>query len=130
LLRDGRLIPLLDPTIDTLSDEEHPDVVSPGDVATAYDVVGLLSTEIGSSSYTIYDGTSLEVQWSGGFEPGALTPADEESLSDCEACYVLEELDGLQRIRISASAGTVEAGGLRLTSAGSRRIRWDLYLVP
>ena len=42
LLRAGYLVPLLDPTIDTLSTEDDPDIVSADDVADVYDVVGLL----------------------------------------------------------------------------------------
>ncbi len=131
LLRDGRLIPLLDPTIDTLSEEENPEVVGPTDVAEVYDVVGLLSTDIGGASYTVYDDTSLTVAWTGDFAPGDLTlVGDESELSSCTACYLVEEHDGVSRVRISANEGTVQAGGLTLTSNGERRIRWDLYLVP
>ena len=56
LLVDGTLLPLLDPTIDTLADETNPDVVGPGDVADVYDVVGMISKSTGAAQFTLADG--------------------------------------------------------------------------
>jgi hypothetical protein len=124
-LREGYLEPLLDPTIDTLDDgATAPTVVGPAKVAAVYDVVGLVGASRGAS-LTLYDGTKLEINWQGGFAPPALPlAATEADLSTCAACY---RQDG-QRVRISAQ-GAVSAGGLSLSATGTRRIRWDLYLV-
>jgi len=130
LLRAGYLVPLLDPTIDTLGEESSPDIVSAGDVADVYDVVGLLVAGQ-TASFTVHDGSALAAAWSGGFAPGTLLEvASESELATCTGCYQRTQLaPNLERVRVSASSGQVAAGGLTLTAATSRRIRWDLYLV-
>lgn len=129
-LRDGHLVPLLDPSIDTLAEEDLPDVIGPRDVAGVYDVVGLVSKEAGRAAFTLWDGGALEVSFRGGLAPPALpAAADEGELAACAGCYLVEPLaGGLTRVRISAS-GDVGAGGLALRARVERRVRWDLYLV-
>ena len=131
LLRDGYLVPMLDPAIDTLTDEDNFEVVGPADVADVYDVVGLLSVASGQASFALWDGGRLTVTWQGGFQaPDLEQAASEEELIDCAGCWSRQELDGgLSRVRISARAGAVSAGGLELTAEVDRRVRWDLYLV-
>ena len=132
-LRDGYLVPLLDPTIDTLATEDHPDVVGPDDVADVYDVVGLLSASVGSASFVFADGGRLDAELSGELAAPSLTEASTvEELADCsDGCFLLEELSsGLNRLRVTHDGDAVTAGGLSLSSEGvGRRIRWDLYLV-
>lgn len=133
LLRAGHLVPLLDATIDTLAEESRDDVVGPGDVADVYDVVGLLAPAAAQATFTLWDGGTLEARLEGAFAPPAGLPeaADEAELLTCAGCWRLDALaGGLARVRISAPAGTVAAGGLTLTSAAGRRIRWELYLAP
>jgi alpha-glucosidase (family GH31 glycosyl hydrolase) len=118
LLRDGYLIPMLDPTIDTLSDESHPEVVGPTDVATVYDVVGLVSLRSGAAHFVVHDGSRFDVSYSG----QVAAPAN----------GTLEELgSGLRRLRVSVEAGAsaVSAGGLRLLAESKRRTRWDIYVA-
>jgi len=124
-LREGQLVPLLDPTIDTLADgATDPKVIGPARVAGVYDVVGLVGASRGAS-FTIYDGTKLDVAWQGSLVPPSLpAAASEADLATCAACF---RVDG-QRVRISAT-GNVTAGGLSLSATSTRRIRWDLYLV-
>jgi alpha-glucosidase (family GH31 glycosyl hydrolase) len=124
-LREGQIVPLLDPAIDTLLDTAtDPSVVGPAKVADVYDVVGLMGASRGAT-FTLYDGSRLDVTWQGGFVPPALPlAATEAELATCAACY---RVDG-QRVRISAQ-GAVTAGGLALSSTSARRIRWDLVLV-
>ena len=130
-LRDGYLVPLLDPTIDTLDDGDHPGVVGPRDVADVYDVVGLVSTTTGGATFTLWDGGTLGVTWRGGLAAGTLTPAAAAAdLATCDGCYLSEDLaSGLQRLRLSSSEAAVTAGGLEVQAAVVRRVRWDLYLV-
>ncbi len=127
--RDGNLLPLLDPSIDTLVDGTHPGVVGPADVATVYDVIGFVSTKTGQAGFQLGDGSTLGVTWSGGFDGSALTAAtDESTLASCDGCWLSQDLgNGVTRLRLSSSTD-VTAGGLALHSASSRRIRWDLYL--
>ncbi len=132
-LRDGYLLPLLDPSIDTLSTEDHPDVVGPGDVAHVYDVVGLLSSEVGTASFLFADGGRLDATLSGDLgDPSLTEAASEEELRDCaDGCFLREELSSeLTRLRITHDGDELSAGGLTLTNEGvERTIRWDLYLV-
>ncbi|MBN2492986.1 MAG: glycoside hydrolase family 31 protein [Deltaproteobacteria bacterium] len=132
LLRDGHLIAMLDPSIDTLSEESRPEIVGPADVDDVYDVVGLVSTATGAAQLAIYDGTQLELHWDGTLrEPALPEAASEQELADCDGCYLIETLsERLGRLRVSAAAGTLSAGGLVLEASGERRIRWDLYLAP
>lgn len=131
LLRDGFLVPMLDPNIETLIDGVHPGVLGPSDVPQVYDVVGLLSTDTGKASFTFWDGETLRATWSGGFSPPAFGQAiSETDLATCGQCWSATTLEpGLTRVRISSSSPDVTAGGLRLESMVSRKIRWDLYLV-
>ncbi len=134
LLRAGRLVPLLDPTIDTLAEEDHPEVVGPGDVADVYDVVGLLEAGGEPAVFTLWDGERLEARWDGGWSPpaGLAAAADEAELATCVGCYRADEAGaGLRRVRISlaAGAGPVAAGGLTLMADSARRLRWDLHLA-
>ncbi|MEM9189601.1 MAG: TIM-barrel domain-containing protein [Myxococcota bacterium] len=130
-LRDGHLIPLLDPTIDTLAEETNADVIGRADVADVYDVVGFVSTATGEASFTLAGGEVLQARWTGGFQaPTGTETADEAELSTCtELCFLVEDLaSGVRRVRISSPSGAATAGGLALESAAGRRIRWDLFL--
>jgi alpha-glucosidase (family GH31 glycosyl hydrolase) len=133
LLRDGRLVPLLDPTIDTLAEEDDPDVVGPADVADVYDVVGLVSTAAGEARFALWDGGVLDATWTGAFAApaGHAAAASEDDLSTCDRCWRRDDLGGgLARARITTRDATVAAGGLALAATDvGRRIRWDLYLV-
>ena len=138
LLRDGGLIPLLDPTIDTLAEETNAEVVGPGDVDAVYDVIGFVSAETGSAAFTLSDGAELAAALSGAFAAPAYPEAGDEAdldpgspiLVPCSSCWLADDLGGgLRRVRISTSEPTVVAGGLALASGSDRRIRWDLFLV-
>lgn len=140
LLRDGFLVPLLDPRIDTLDEGDHSaapagiDVIGPKEVADVYDVVGLLSPATGRATFTLADGGRLEasLSGSGSVDLAALRAArDEAELALCTGCYLDTPLaDGLRRLRISLAAGTTRLGGLSLSAQTDRRVRWDLYLAP
>ena len=137
-MRDGYLVPLLDPRIDTLDEGDHAaapagiDVVGPKEVADVYDVVGLLSLRTGRAASPLADGGRLEASLSGTIDLSALRPArDEAELARCTDCYLDQPLaDGLRRLRVSLAAGTTRLGGLSLWAQTDRRIRWDLYLAP
>ncbi len=133
-LREGQLVPLLDPTIDTLAEENDPIIIGPADVATVYDVVGLLTPSAGHAAFALSDGGKLAATWSGAFQPPSSPQAvSEAELGTCAACWLMDSLpallpDRVIRVRVSAS-GDVTAGGLALSAQSARRIRWDLYLV-
>lgn len=137
LLRDGYLVPLLDPRVDTLDDSDHSgaptglDVTGPKDIADVYDVVGLLSLRTGRAAFTLADGGRLEATFTGSVDLQALRAAhDEADLARCTDCYLDTQLaGGLRRLRVSLAPGSTRLGGLVLSSQTGRRIRWDLYLV-
>ena len=131
LLRDGFLIPMLDPGIETLIDGDRPDILGPSDVSDVYDVVGLLSTDKGEAAFTFTDGGMLRATWAGGFsDPTFAMAFSETDLTTCDQCWLREDLsDGLSRVRVTSSASEVAAGGLNLVSYVNRKLRWDLYLV-
>jgi alpha-glucosidase len=116
LLVDGSLIPMLDPTIDTLAPETSPTVIGPTDVADVYDVVGALSRATGSATFALADGGTLAAHYDG-------------SPIACTGCTVTPIGPRVQRVQIQAT-GDVAAGGLTLHAMGvSRRLRWDVYLI-
>jgi alpha-D-xyloside xylohydrolase len=129
LLRENRLLPLLDASIETLSEEHAPDIVGPSDVADVYDVVGLM-TAGGAARFRLWDGEGFEARLSGPIAPPATftLASDASELARCDGCYRLERLaDGLVRFRASARSPSIEAGGLALSGQSRRRIRWDIY---
>jgi alpha-D-xyloside xylohydrolase len=126
LLRDGYIVPLLDPTIDTLAEESNPEVVGRSDVIHVYDAVGLMSTSTGAASFTLWNGTNLGATWSGGFGPpsGFTEAGSEDELSTCTDCYLTEDLgSGLTRVRITSEAWSITAGGLELSHDTIRTLR-------
>lgn len=140
LLRDGHLVPLLDPRIDTLDDGDHSgapagvDVTGPKEVADVYDVVGLLSLRTGHASFVLADGAKLAAELTGRVDLTKLrTARGEADLASCGDCYLdAPPSSGARRLRISLASGSGTFGGLSLSALSlktSRRIRWDLYLV-
>jgi alpha-glucosidase (family GH31 glycosyl hydrolase) len=116
LLVDGQLVPMLDPTIDTLAEETSPDVVGPTDVADVYDVTGVISAARGTATFTLAGGATLTAHYDG-------------SAVACNACTVTQLGERVQRVRVETTAD-LAAGGLSVSSTGvTRRLRWDLYLV-
>ena len=116
LLVDGALVPMLDPSIDTLSPESSPTVIGPTDVADVYDVAGAISRATRRATFALADGGTLEASYDG------LPIA-------CTGCTVTRVGPRVQRVQLEATAD-VAAGGLSLRSAGvTRRLRWDVYII-
>jgi alpha-glucosidase (family GH31 glycosyl hydrolase) len=116
LLVDGGLIPMLDPSIDTLAVETSSTVIGPTDVADVYDVVGAISRATGRATFTLAGGGTLEADYNG------LAIA-------CTGCTVTPLGPRVQRVQVSASAD-VSAGGLMLHASGiARTLRWDIYVI-
>ena len=116
LLVDGTLIPMLDPTIDTLAVETNPTVIGPTDVAEVYDVVGTISKASKDATFTLAGGGTLAAHYDG----GALA---------CTGCTVTRIGPRVQRLQVQATAD-VAAGGLALHATGvTRTLRWDVYVI-
>ena len=124
LLRADQLVPMLDPSIETLSEESDPTIVGPTDVADVYDVVGLVAAHARF-------GASFAVTRAGAFAaPAGFTEAaDEAALAACARCFRTDAGAGFTRLRLSTT-GTddVVAGGITLTQKARPRTRWDLFL--
>jgi alpha-glucosidase (family GH31 glycosyl hydrolase) len=132
LLRDGQLVPLLDPSVQTLDPGPHPGVIGPNEVADVYDVVGFISTATGGARFTLADGSVLRASWNGFFAApdGVAAAVSEAELATCDRCWLSALLPTrVRRVRVSAPAGDVSAAGLTLHADGTRRIRWDLFLA-
>jgi len=115
LLVDGQLVPMLDPTIDTLAPETNAGVVGPSDVAGVYDVTGVISAATGLASFTLAGGATLAASYAGG-------------LAACTGCTITQVSARVQRIQVTGS--DVTAGGLHLTQTNvARTLRWDLYVI-
>jgi alpha-glucosidase len=112
MLVDGQLVPMLDPTIDTLAPESDPNIVGPDDVAGVYDVVGALSAAAGHASFTLADGTTLDATYTGG-------------LTSCTGCTVTRLGPRVQRVQVTGPV----TGALTTATTSARQIRWDLYLI-
>jgi hypothetical protein len=130
-LRANHLIPMLDPTIDTLAAEDHPEVVGPGDVADVYDVVGLLEGP-GTAEFTLWTGSTFSARRTTAEDsPGLVAVNDASEWATCNGCFWVEDLEnGLRRLHISSAESTVTVAGIQLTNDTGRRLRWDLYLSP
>lgn len=116
LLVDGALVPMLDPSIDTLAPETSATVVGPTDVADVYDVVGVLSRAQADATFTLADGGTLAAHYDG----APIT---------CAGCTVTPLGPRVQRVQVEAT-DDVTAGGLTLHPTNvTRRLRWDLYIV-
>lgn len=129
-LRDGYLVPMLDPVIDTLAIETSMKVMGPTDVNRVYDVTGFFADSTGTT-FTLYDGERLGVAISGPLITKALGAAsDAVAFENCKSvCWMGESLDGGKVYRLKVNAeGNLKLGGLELLSDVKRRIRWDLYL--
>ncbi|MEZ4229838.1 MAG: glycoside hydrolase family 31 protein [Polyangiaceae bacterium] len=128
---ENTILPLLDPSIDTLAPAEDASVVTPADVADRLDVVVVLSPG-GTASFTLADGTLLEAsRVDSDAGSGGLSEVGEGEISDCAACYVTSSEGEVQRLRANselAKESELDVGDVKLKVTGSvaRRIRWDI----
>jgi hypothetical protein len=99
-----------------LAPESSATIVGPSDVADVYDVVGMISTATGAARFTLADGGTLAATYNG-------------NLAACATCALTRLGPRLQRLQVEATAA-IDAGGLHISSSAvSRRLRWDLYIV-
>ena len=129
LLRSGRIVPLLDASIETLAPENAPNVVGPGDVADVYDLVALM-TDGEQAERELWDGDRFTAVLRGQLAaPAGYLEVAPEALASCENCYRLEVLEGgVTRLRVNGHESRLRAGGLSLSAQSRRRARWDIYV--
>ncbi|NOU27788.1 MAG: glycoside hydrolase family 31 protein [Polyangiaceae bacterium] len=133
-LVEGQLLPLLDPTIDTLAPATEPSVVTPETVKDRLDVVTALAPG-STASFVLFDGTKLTATRTGSpDESDALDAVDEARIGTCERCTLATAQGDIDRLRVSSNLATktqVRFRGITLTSDGPvpRRIRWDVRAI-
>ncbi len=122
LLVAGQLLPMLDPSVQTLAPATQAGVVTAASVAGVLDVVAALAPGQ-SATLTLADNTVLTASRDATTED-LLTAATD--LATCDGCFLSEAT----RLRIN-SRGLASTHGVRVTTSGSTRlIRWDLSLLP
>jgi alpha-glucosidase (family GH31 glycosyl hydrolase) len=132
LLKDGGIVPLLDPSIETLAPATEPSVVSLERVKDRLDVIVALSPGR-EARIVLADGTELvarRVAASGA--PSALPEVEPDALASCDkGCVNASVEGGVDRLRVTtplASDHSVTHGDVTLDVHGpaARRVRWDI----
>lgn len=136
LLVEGQILPLLDPSIETLAPATAPEVITVARVKDLLDVLVALAP--GSrAELTLVDGTVLEARREdagGGGGEEVLDVATPETISSCAGCVLIEETGDVSRVRASSRAEKttrlrVEDLVLEAKGPEARRIRWDVSRV-
>jgi len=135
LLVSDQLLPLLDPSIETLGSATDPSVITLESVSDRLDVMVAL-TPGGSATLTLEDGTELTVERTpDGGNVAGLDEVDSNQIADCSECFVTSSEGDIERLRVNT--GLTESSELaiedvRLTVRGGavKRVRWDVLRLP
>ncbi len=131
-LVEGQMVPLLDPSIDTLAPASDPSVVTPAQVAGVLDVrVALAAGQ--TATLTLADGTVLSASRGASDQgnPGGLLESTEAGVADCTGCYFGAPEGDVDRLRVTteekeATSVTLDDVTLQSNGPAARRIRWDV----
>ncbi len=132
LIKDGGIVPLLDPTIETLAPATEPAVVSLDKVKDRLDVLVALAPGR-DAQIVLADGTELtaaRAMTSG--PPSALPEVPADQLTTCElGCVTTGAEGGVDRVRLTTPLApdfTVTHGDVTLSAKGplARHVRWDV----
>lgn len=132
VVRRGEILPMLDPTIDTLAPATDPTVVTLDTVKDRLDVLVALAKG-DKAQLTLADGTTLTAERvaADGGNPAMLPVAtDEAALTSCDGCTL--ETPGRARVTSTLVAeSNITFKDLRIVAKGpsARRIRWDVRLL-
>ncbi|MEZ4298323.1 MAG: glycoside hydrolase family 31 protein [Polyangiaceae bacterium] len=132
-LVEGQLVPMLDPSIDTLAPATDPDVVTPADVAEVLDVRAALAVGQ-TATFTLADGTSLTAtrgESDAGNPEGLSEVTALSDVASCEGCYFRETVGSVERVAVTSALGkstTLVLGDVELRASGpsARRVRWEV----
>jgi alpha-glucosidase (family GH31 glycosyl hydrolase) len=134
-LVEGQILPMLDPSVQTLAPSTDPTIATEASVADRLDVIVALGAG-GSATRTLPDGTVLTATRSAATMTGnTTTAADASALATCDACSLMDTFGQVPRIRATsalAASSDLSVGDLHLvaTSTTQRHIRWDVRLLP
>jgi len=129
----GQLVPLLDPSIDTLAPSADPAVVDPADVADRLDVIVALGAD-DAAAFVLRDGTRLTARPSCG-PATTLDVVPTEDVADCSSCVVRDAPGDVRRVRANsplARSSSIVVDGVELSVADAPadlRVRWELLLL-
>lgn len=130
---ENGIVPMLDPSIQTLAPATDPSVVTPATVADRLDVVVALGPS-GSATLELLDGTVLEATRAAsdaGNPDGLAEQTDGAAMADCASCFFAETKGDVDRLRANsalAAGSELTLNDVHLVATGgpSRRIRWDV----
>lgn len=134
-LISGEMLPLLDPTIETLAPATDPTVVTLDSVADRLDVlVALLPGE--EAKLVLVDGTELwaKREATNAGNPGGLSQVMATEIADCARCFVATTEGKVARMRVNSDVEvafdlTIEDVHVMAKKGPMRRIRWDVSRV-
>lgn len=132
LLVSEQILPLLDPSIDTLAPATDPAVVTVDKVADRLDLLVALPAG-GKARFELDDGTELEASRGPADQgnPGGLAEVTAAEVGTCASCFIASKEGDVSRIRVSsemAATSDISIQDVRLTVKGGppRRMRWDI----
>jgi alpha-glucosidase (family GH31 glycosyl hydrolase) len=134
-LVENQLLPLLDPSIDTLAPATDPSVTTLAHVADRLDVKVALGPG-GTARLELVDGTVLEARRLDADlgNPAGLVPVKAGDLADCASCFFADERGDTKRLRLNgslASGSDLTLNDVRVTVTGGpeRRVRWEVLRI-
>jgi alpha-glucosidase (family GH31 glycosyl hydrolase) len=135
--RSGSIVPMLDPSIESLVQGPVAGVVTLGDVAGVLDLRTVLDPTAPAAQFATVDRTMLAAQLGSGAPalPAGAAMATEADLAGCSLCGRIDMLPGgAVRLRVTAAPATtltLTAGGVTLTHAAAAplRARWDVVVL-
>jgi alpha-glucosidase (family GH31 glycosyl hydrolase) len=132
---ENQMVPMLDPSIDTLAPAPSAGVVSPDKVADRLDVVVAIGPG-GHAAITLADGTQLTADR--GMPQGNqsnLATVTADDIASCSGCVVVNAEGGVSRVRVTTPllpTSNLTYDDMTLIASGptARRIRWDVRRLP
>lgn len=134
-LKEGGIVPMLAPDVDTLADTDHPWVVDMYDRQGVLYVRAAVTADAPKASISLVDGCSLSMELTG----DTLSLADgmrhisEDEVGLCASCGRIDDMsDGTRRIRVS-TLGSMGMPGMELVASGADDrllVHWDIIVLP
>jgi alpha-D-xyloside xylohydrolase len=133
LVKDGGIVPMLDPSIETLAPATEPSVVTLDTVKDRLDVIVALSAGR-DARITLADGTELVAKrtTSSAGNPARLPEVAPDGVASCaDGCAAATDAGGVRRLRVTsplATSTSLTFDDVVLEAKGplARRVRWDV----